>query len=228
MVTTAARAWCIPLAIRCFQRQSLLLAGAAGELVIASEDECVESLIPSDDPRVRFTPTTPGISLGEKHNQAVQACHCQWIAKWDDDDWHAPRRLGLARRHLGMSQAALAGTTEILFHELIEPRRSFRYTYQGDRPWLGGNALMFRREVWQRHPFPDRPSGVDTVFTMTALEHHLGVAIPDPGIVVVLQHGQTTGRKVWKPEPPEYAPLGAALDLGGDRALYEDAYRMVG
>ena len=45
------------------------------------------------------------------------------------------------------------------------------------------------------------------------------------GPVVVLQHGQTTGRKVWKPEPPEYAPWpGSAADvMGGDLAFYVDA-----
>jgi hypothetical protein len=225
MVTTAARRWCIPLAIRCFQRQSTVRgARLDAELVVASEDD-VEDLIPPDDPTVRFEHTTNGLSLGEKHNEAVRRCRYDWIAKWDDDDWHAPRRLGLTLRRLVMADAVIAGTRELLLHELHENRRTFLYRYQGARPWMSGNALVFHRAVWEHSPFPDRASGVDTVFTWQALEHTPHVFLDDPGIVVVLQHGQTTGRKVWKPEPPDYTLWPGRLTdvMGGDLARYEDA-----
>jgi hypothetical protein len=225
MVTTAARAWCIPLAVRCFRRQS----GAArlgAELMVVSEDESVESLLP-DDSAVRFEHVPRGLSLGEKHNEAVRRCRYGWIAKWDDDDWHAPRRLGLTLRHLHKTGALLAGTRELLFHELFEPRRTFLYQNPSTRPWVAGNALVFHRSVWAQHPFPDRRSGVDTLFAWNALPDTPHVVIDDPGIVVVLQHGQTTGRKTWKPEPPEYQPWPGGVEsvMGSDLARYEAAFR---
>lgn len=225
MVTTAARAWCIPLAIRCFRRQSGL-SQLGAELVVASEDASVENLIPENAPGVRFERVPAGISLGEKHNEAVRRCRYGWIAKWDDDDWHAPRRLGLTLRHLHMRGALLASTRDILFHELVEPRRTFLYQYRSVRPWVSGNALVFHRSVWAQHPFPDRASGVDTVFTWNALPDTPHIVIDDPGIVVVLQHGQTTGRKTWKPEPPEYQPWPGSVEsvMGDDLSRYEAAF----
>jgi len=224
MVTTAARAWCIPLAVRCFRRQSGLERLGA-ELVVVSEDPSVESLLP-DDPAVRFERSPPGLSLGEKHNEAVRRCRYGWIAKWDDDDWHAPWRLSVTLRSLHHANALVAGTRELLFHELIEPRRTFLYSYQGDRSWVSGNALMFHRSIWAQYPFPDRPSGVDTVFAQSVLPHTPHVVITDPGIVVVFQHRQKTGRKVWKPEPPEYTPWTGSIEntIGGDLSLYHAAF----
>jgi hypothetical protein len=223
MVTTAARSWCIPLAIRCFQRQGL----RGAELVVASEDEAVEDLVPADDSRVRFERTPAGLSLGEKHNEAIRRCRYSWLAKWDDDDWHAPRRLGLTLRHLNMADALIAGTSSLLIRELQDPRRTFLYTYGGGRPWVGGNALMFHRAVWAQCPFPDRPSGVDTVFAWDALEVAPYVIIDDLGMVVLLHHGQTTGRKRWPPEPPEWAPWEGRVEdfMGEDLARYESALR---
>lgn len=226
MVTTAARAWCIPLAIRCFRRQTGI-NGHEAELVVVSEDAEVESLVP-DDPRVRFVRSPAGLSLGEKHNAAVEACRHPWLAKWDDDDWHSPRRLGLTLRRLRMTRAQVAGTRDLIFHELIEPRRTFLYQYRSVRPWVAGNTLVFDRAVWEQIRFPDRDRGVDTLFAWDAL--HAGrvpyVILDDPGIVVLFQHGQTTGRRAWKPEPPEYSTWAGdvAAIVGEDLALYESAF----
>jgi hypothetical protein len=229
MVTTAARAWCIPLAIRCFRRQSGL-NGIDAELVVVSEDPEVESLVP-DDPRVRFVRSRAGLSLGQKHNAAVEACRHPWLAKWDDDDWHAPRRLGLTLRRLRMADAVIAGTRDLIFHELVEPRRTFLYQYRSVRPWVAGNALVFARDLWKESPFPDRDRGVDTVFAWQALSDAKPrpphVILDDPGIVVLFQHGQTTGQREWKPEPPEFSTWAGdvAAIVGEDLALYESAFR---
>jgi glycosyltransferase involved in cell wall biosynthesis len=226
MVTTAARRWCIPLAIRCFQRQTAVRGGKLDtELVIASEDD-VEDLIPPDDPRVRFVRTSADLSLGEKHNEAVRRCRHDWLAKWDDDDWHAPRRLGLTLRRLRMAGALIAGTHELIFHELCDSRRTFLYRYQGARPWVAGTSLVFQRRVWEHVPFPDRPSGVDTVFAWRALDINPHVILNDPGIVVVFQHGQTTGRKTWAPAAPYYTPWSGRVEdlIGGDLVRYEAAF----
>jgi hypothetical protein len=194
------------------------------ELVIASEDS-VEDLVPISSPRIRFVRTPAGLSLGEKHNAAVRRCRYEWLAKWDDDDWHAPRRLGLTLRRLRMEHGLIAGTRELLFHELRDSRRSFLYTYEGSRPWVSGNTLVFHRSVWEQTLFPDRDRGVDTRFSWQALDSIPAVVIGDIGLVVVFQHGQSTGRRVWRPEPPEYRLWAAPINdvLGGDLALYENA-----
>jgi len=222
MVTTESRRWCIPLAIRCFQNQ-IIGHPEDLELVVASEHD-VSDLIPPDDPRIRFEPTPEGISLGTKHNAAVERCSHGWLAKWDDDDWHAPRRLAVTVGALQRTGAMIAGASSLVFHELFG--RSYRYRYAGNDPWVSGNALVFHRSVWDKVKFPDRASGVDTVWAFEATKKHPVVEVE--GLVVVLHHGQTTGRKTWPPTDKAFSllPTNVINEIMGDElALYERAFK---
>lgn len=225
--TTARRRWCLPLAIRWWQRQTY--AGKRELIVVFSGPGTVEDLIPSGE-GIRLVTAPEGASLGVKHNLGAQAAIYPWICKWDDDDWYAPRRLAESMRIAQMHDAEIVGTTELLFHELVGQRQTWLYEHQTQTPWLAGNTMLLQRELWKRVPFPNRDSGVDTVFVWNVLHpdkgHARSVAFSDPGLAVLMVHGQTTGRKVWDPQPPEYRLWPRPIDgiLGVDLAHYERAF----
>lgn len=225
--TTVERRWCLPLAIRCWQRQTYV--GRRELIVVFSGPGTVEDLLPMDS-RVRLVHAPATASLGQKHNLGVEAASQPWLCKWDDDDWYAPRRLSFSMRIAQANDAEIVGTRALLFHELIEPRRTWLYEQTLTQPWLAGNTMLFHRDLWRRVPFPDRASGVDTVFVRDVLNpdkgHAKAVAFSDPGLCVLMVHGQTTGRKIWNPKPPEYRLWPDTVDriLGADLTAYEGAF----
>ncbi len=223
--TTVARRWCLPLAIRWWARQSYV--GPKELIVVFSGPGTVDDLIPTGaDIRVVVAPE--GATLGQKHNLGVERARFAWLCKWDDDDWYAPRRLAVSMRIAQMNDAEIVGTRDLLFHELIGERRTWLYESAPDARWLAGNTMLFHRDLWRRVPFPDRDSGVDTVFVWDALHPDKGrakaVVFSDPGLCVLLVHGQTTGRKVWDPKPPEYRPFKIENIWGFDHGAYEEAF----
>jgi len=225
--TTAARRWCLPLAFRHWKRQTYV--GPRELVVVFSGPGTVADLLPSGC-NVRLVVVPETFSLGEKHNVGADQASHPWLCKWDDDDWYAPRRLVESMRIAQMHDSEIVGTTELLFHELCEPRRSWLYESHEQLPWFAGNTMLFQKDLWRRVPFPDRASGVDTVFVWDALSpnkgHAKAYAFSDPGVCVLMVHGQTTGRKVWDPKPPEYRrwPDDIRMIVGSDLDAYADAF----
>lgn len=237
--TTAARRWCLPLAIRWFQEQTLD-AFDREMVIVFSGPGTVKDLIPDDD-RIRLIELDGDPSLGAKHNIACEAVNGDWIAKWDDDDYHPPDHLAHTLS-CATPWAKLVGRSSVIIHELTGPRRTVEYDHafhystprfgKGATPtplgtlngvdrksWVAGNSMIVHRDLWRTQPFPDRASGVDTVFVWQALEHskliqmmpfrHVfdnAVILGAAGGTVVMEYGQSVGRKNWDPKPPEYVP----------------------
>lgn len=225
--TTASRRWCLPLAIRNWDRQTF--AGRKELVIVFSGPGTINDLV-SKRHDIRVVRAPDDASLGVKHNLGAQHSIHPWLCKWDDDDWYAPRRLAESFRLAQMHDAEIVGTTEVLFHELVEPRRTWLYEHGDVSAWVAGNTMLFQRELWKRVPFPNRSSGVDTIFVWDALHPDKGrarsVSFSDPGLCVLMVHGQTTGRKRWEPKPPEYRrwPRDIRGILGTDLDLYEKAF----
>jgi glycosyltransferase involved in cell wall biosynthesis len=197
MPTTASRRWCVPLAIRQFRRQSIHQGGSRAELVVVFDGPgSVLDLMPQD-PRVRLVVIPSGDSLGNKFNACVEAARGDFIALWADDDWHHPERLSAAMGTRRGRDVALAGSQVALFHELIDPGDTYEYR-SPDESLIGGTCL-FERSLAQTYPFPDRPSGVDTMWLYALQEANVDVAVTRGPPYVAMQHGQTTGRKQWPP-----------------------------
>lgn len=104
-------------------------------------------------------------TLGEGLNQAAAACSSPVLAKFDDDDWYGPHYLEDALIALDCSQADMVGKARYFVeieHEgdvfLVNgPEESFS-------DHLIGSSLVFRRSLWEKVPFPHRPSRVDSIF----------------------------------------------------------------
>jgi glycosyltransferase involved in cell wall biosynthesis len=166
----------------------------ARELVIIDDGEdAVGDLVP-DDERIRYLRLERRLPLGEKRNLACQESRGELIAHWDDDDWIAPHRLSVQVSKLLEAKADVCGARELL-HYHLNNGEAWLYRYpRGERPWLAGSTLLYRRSIWAQHPFPKINTGEDTSFVWELPPERLH-SIPDRSLYVALIHPHNTGAK---------------------------------
>jgi glycosyltransferase involved in cell wall biosynthesis len=189
----------VPQAIRYFLRQDF----TDSELLILDDGtESVASLIPTH-PRVRYVRLQGNrLTVGEKRNRACALASSTFIAHWDDDDWYPPSRLRRQIEALSQSRVDLCGTRETLFYEPSSDR-AWRYQFKGPAGrFLLGNSLLYRRTLWQRHPFAEVQVGEDVRFVSRAAGAVVDLA--DPELAVAMIHPGNTSPKrsagaYWQP-----------------------------
>ncbi|HEU0301091.1 MAG TPA: glycosyltransferase [Longimicrobium sp.] len=216
LMPTADRRRFVPRAIQHFLRQDY----PHRELVIVDDGaDAIADLVP-DDPRIRYERTGRARTLGAKRNLACSLARGALLAHWDDDDWMADDRLSRQVAALEEARAEVCGLSVVRFFDPVQ-RRAWEYRW-GDRsrPWVSGNTLLYRRDLWKRHPFPELNEGEDTrwVWSLPA-----GALLPlrDPGWFAALVHPRNTSRK--QTRGPSWTPL--PLDtvqaaMGEDWAFY--------
>jgi predicted O-methyltransferase YrrM len=191
----------VPHAIAQFQNQDY----PSKELIIVDDGtDSIADLVP-DDPRIRLIRPPRRLSVGAKRNIACQNSAGEFIAHWDDDDWHAPHRLSRQAHCLLNSDASICGLKDLLFLD-IRTTKAWRYNYPSNqRPWLSGNSLLYRKGYWSAHRFSEINVGEDSRFVWTADAHRV-IAIADTDFHVGLIHGANVSPKHvegpwWKPHP---------------------------
>lgn len=203
LMPTRARHELLPTAVANFLAQEF----ADAELLIVSEDGVPDSIAPAlASGRVRHIPCPPSLSLGAKRNFACQAAQGELLAHWDDDDWYARDRLGRqVQALLAKPGKALCGSSRVYFRDL-SGERAWEYRYQGNRqPWLCGATLLYRREFWLAHPFPDRSIGEDNHFVWSADAAEV-IDLADSALCIASVHAGNSSRKDttsawWTPVP---------------------------
>ena len=159
MPTAGRRAW-VPHALDYFARQDY----PDRELLVLDDgDDRVEDLVP-DDPRIRYVGLDERLVLGTKRNRACELARGEIVVHWDDDDWHAPHRLSYQVEQLERHGAAVCGIRRVLY---VDPARhaAWRYDHLGSsQSWVAGNALAYRRSVWEEQRFPAVQVGEDSRF----------------------------------------------------------------
>ncbi|MEF8700396.1 MAG: glycosyltransferase family 9 protein [Candidatus Accumulibacter sp. UW20] len=203
LMPTRNRHAMLPAAVANFLAQDF----ADAELLIVSEDGVPDSLDAAlATGRVRHLPCPAGLSLGAKRNFACQAAHADLLAHWDDDDRYPRDRLSRqVNALLAQTGKALCGSSRVHFREL-EGERAWEYRYQGSRqPWLCGATLLFRRDYWQRHRFPDQTIGEDNHFVWSAQPAEV-LDLDDPSLCIAGVHAGNSSRKEtgnawWTPIP---------------------------
>jgi hypothetical protein len=203
IMPTCNRAAFVRGSISYFLRQDLRDA----ELIIVDDgSEPVQELIPAD-PRLRYVRLPERRPVGAKRNLACEIACGEVIAHWDDDDWYAPDRLSRQAAALGEAGTKLCGLDTVLFLD-VRSHEAWRYVYPpGQRPWLAGNSLMYRRDFWSAHRFPEIDVGEDSRFVWSAHPQDL-VALPDPRIHLGVIHdgnvsAKQTGGPWWHKHPLE-------------------------
>jgi len=193
---TANRPRWVPRAIRYFQRQDY----PNRELVILDDgEEDVRDLIPAD-PRIHYKRLSARRTLGAKQNLCVAESRGDLIIHWDDDDWFASNRITSQVDSLLRSGSEICGLAALLFHDL-QNGRTWLYEYPGQF-WLAGGSLLYTKDLWSRHPFPDRQLGADTTFVWS--HPSLSAAVcANFEIYVAMIHGSNTSPKIvesnWTP-----------------------------
>lgn len=190
----------------------------ARELIILDDGEdAVADLVPADE-RIRYVRLDRRLPLGAKRNRACALARGELIAHWDDDDWMAPHRLSLQVRALLTSGAGVCGAGALL-HYRIDAAEAWLYRpLAGERQWLAGGTLLYRRSTWAAQPFPERPSGEDGAFVAQLPPERLH-ALADTSFYVAIIHGSNTAAKNlrdphWERRPLHEATALLALDRG--------------
>lgn len=124
--------------------------------------------------------------LGDKLNAGVSAARGGVVAKWDDDDWYAPRYLEVALAALGRRSKDRG---LVLWGQYLILLAASGVLYTTGAGHKAGNTLTFDRALWDVAPFRSVPMRVDSHF----LEDHPDFeAVDDPDAVVVVRHGANT------------------------------------
>ena len=190
-------------------------------LVLDDGEDSVADLIP-DDPQVHYLCLPARLSVGAKRNRACELASGNLIAHWDDDDWHAPQRLSLQVAELEGSGAEVVGLQSLYFYDPLRGL-AWRYSYPtGQRFWLSGSSLCFRRSYWQAHRFPDLNVGEDARFVWAGDPARMRVMADDSFHVGRLHAGNVSpkpkGNAWWQalslPELPPWFLNAAVIPAG--------------
>jgi O-antigen biosynthesis protein len=216
IMPTADRRGFVPHAIRYFLRQDYPNC----ELVVVDDGaDPVDDLLPPDS-RIRYVRANGRRTLGAKRNLACAAASGELILHWDDDDWQAPWRVRYQAASLLAARADICGLARLWFYDPASGS-AWRYMYpQGQRPWVAGNTLCYRKAFWRINPFPDLTVGEDTRFQWTARPKHIQM-LPDERFFVALIHPHNTSPKRTHDGRWQAQNVGAVQALlGEDWAFY--------
>lgn len=153
MPTTCARRAFIPRAVECYLSQTWketeLVVVDDGETSVIDLFDAVPNLV-----YVRFPVRS---KIGRKRNIANEHAAGDVIAHWDDDDWYSPERLESQSRLLAGTGKAVTGYRDMLFWD-----GSRAFEYKGAENYACGTSLMYRKNYWAAHRFPDVQRGEDS------------------------------------------------------------------
>ncbi|MBO0795687.1 MAG: glycosyltransferase family 2 protein, partial [Ktedonobacteraceae bacterium] len=189
MPTCNRRAF-ISQAIRYFLRQDY----PHKELIIVDDgSDATGDLVPVDD-RIHYIHLSEKSTIGAKRNLACEHCRGEIIAHWDDDDWHAPSRLRYQVEALLRAGVDMCGINTMYFYD-TRTGLAWRYSYPaGQRMWLSGSTLCYRRSFWTNHRFENLNVGEDTRFVWKGQPERL-TRLADAKFHVGIIHGQNVSPK---------------------------------
>jgi glycosyltransferase involved in cell wall biosynthesis len=199
IMPTADRRGFIPQAVAGFLGQDY----ANLELIVVDDgQDAIADILPSDR-RIRYVRLPQRASVGAKRNIACEHARGEFIVHWDDDDWYPASRVRVQVRALVDRGMDVCGTS-VLYYVDRSQNRAFCYRYSGGGlPWVAGNTLAYRRELWRRKPFADVQVGEDAQFVWSSTERL--VDLRDPSLCVASLHGTNVSPKdtsgvYWTPE----------------------------
>ena len=190
IMPTRDRPQFVAQAVRYFQRQE----HPALELVIV-DDGRSRVAVDTDD-RIRIIRLDGPRTVGHKRNLACEASRGEFVAHWDDDDWHSPRRLRVQLGALLEGGRDAVGIGSVLHYSPKGGSVWLRDYAQPAGPGVCMGTLLYRRSVWQRHPFPDTDTGDSEAF-LTGVPAARLLALDDTSLYVAVIHDGNTDRKAF-------------------------------
>jgi O-antigen biosynthesis protein len=156
-LTRDRRSW-LPQAIACFRAQTY----EPRELLIVAEGQDVSDIVP-DEPGITLVPLASHLIVGAKRNVGCDFACGELIAHWDDDDYSASGRLEDQVRRLLESGRAVTGYASMRFTD-----GTAWWIYTGPPDFVLGSSLLYRKDWWREHPFPECQIGEDSAFVAVA------------------------------------------------------------
>jgi glycosyltransferase involved in cell wall biosynthesis len=169
------------------------------ELIVLDDgDDSVADLIPPDE-EIRYVRLDRRLPVGEKRNLGCEMSRGELIAHWDDDDWIAPHRLATQVRELMESDSDVCGAGELL-HYGLDTGEAWLYRREpDDPPWVAGGTLLYRRDAWERSPFPKIDVGEDVQFVALQPEDRVRAASDASFYVALIHRGNTSSKRLSDP-----------------------------
>jgi glycosyltransferase involved in cell wall biosynthesis len=202
----------VPRAVDCFLAQDY----ANLELIVVDDgSDPIADLLPPD-PRIRYVRLGERTSVGAKRNVACESARGEIVVHWDDDDWYPPWRVRVQAAALRARGGDVCGSSVVYYLDAAR-NRAFSYRYSGARPWVGGNTLAYRREVWAANRFADVQVGEDLQFVWRVPAARV-IDLREPSLCIASVHAENVSPKettgpFWWPEDFErvHAVIDAAL-----------------
>lgn len=171
--------------IEYFLRQSFQDA----ELVVVHGVDDVETsrfLATLDHPRIRpvVAPHDQGLSLGELRNWGVRAARGEFIAIWDDDDYHAPHRLERQFAKIVESGKDSCFLLRWTVYDSLENRSYVTH------PRNCEGTMICRKSVIPVYPAVNKAE--DTALMLMLEESDAIISLDEPGLYVYVAHASNT------------------------------------
>jgi glycosyltransferase involved in cell wall biosynthesis len=190
----------IPQAVHCFLAQDYPNL----ELIVVDDgNEAIADLLPAD-PRIVYHRPPGRLTVGAKRNFACEQARGQIIVHWDDDDWYPASRVRVQVQALLERGGDVCGSSIVYYHDRTAGR-AWCYRYSGSPvPWVAGNTLAYRRDIWVRNRFAEIQVGEDCQFVWRMAADRV-VDLRDPSLCVAAVHAgnvspKETGGAFWAPE----------------------------
>lgn len=155
-------------------------------IVVADSFSDIEGCVPvSSSISVLYHPGC----IGEKRNAGCHIARGKYIAVWDDDDWQHPDRIATQVRLLEAG-AHITGNPRARFHDLTSGRQ---LRYANPATLLVGSTIMFRKEDWLEHPYPEIQVQEDSQFISKFSA--AGIARDSTDLTIPFIHSHNTSQK---------------------------------
>jgi len=143
----------------------------------------------------------------------VQYAAGEILCHFDSDDWSDETRVESQIHFMLETKKAMVGYDKMFF---VDEQKRLLWKYQGPLPI--GTSLMYTREYWMRHPFPEHKHyGSDSVFAQDAFKTKDTAAVDAGNLMVARIHTSNTAPKPiqhrnnyrpadWSRLPAKFAP----------------------
>ena len=126
----------------------------------------------------------PKLTLGALRNISVTAGRGEYIANWDDDDWHSPLRLAEQMEAIGSSGKPSCLLMRWVIYDLLNEQAYL----SGPRLWEG--SLVTRRDAII--DYPELVKGEDKAVVEQLITDDHVVGLDKPHLYVYIVHGSNT------------------------------------
>lgn len=220
IMPTRNRRHFVARAIEYFQRQDY----PHRELIVVDDgDDPVADLIPNMA-GCRYIRIGAPLPVGAKRNLACEAAKGEVILHWDDDDWYADWRIRYQVHELIQNRAEICGVVELIHFDLDHHQGwILKHRFNHRNPWLAGNSLCYRREVWQSNPFLKINVGEDQQFIAGNQSNRI-LALDRPDFLISIIHSGNISLKKAGPGWTPCPELRLRMILGRDWEFYSKNY----